>query len=1012
MSESNNSKSATATAAAVQSQSLPQPQSQSQSQSLPPSASASNGKTSAQPTLADLGIVPKSVNDSETEAQLRAALVQCTLTNAPCASASWQLHPSTLEAGSASQSVDEEMARLQVLKSYLVLDSERERRFERLTALVSRIFSVPIALVSLVDLGRQWFMSNRGLGDTRETPRNVAFCAHAILSTQDLLVVPDATLDPRFMNNPLVVNEPFIRFYAGAPLISPEGHKLGTLCIIDTKSRPDGLNLTEKQNLREMSAMVMDTMVNRRKERARQTSSKSVEIACTAHDLLTPLSGVQLSLSLLQDDTDLITQMDNHQKELLQTAGNCSDVMSRICHNTIESFRGDVMKKSIEKDKTSIDHGKEGYLIIANLVENLSKVMDPYPKRVPLTITVDGSTPSVVVADDLKIFRAALNFLTNACKHTDVGSVNMKILVKKTKSGMKELLFEVEDTGTGVDVELYSNLFVPFTEDNHEAKDKFGREHTEMTHSGLGLFSVASSISSIGGDYGFKPRPPNSVYAPSSNGHRDNSESVSSSETGHLNPVTGSIFWFSVPLVVPDNHDDIMKAYNRKVERLHSIESLPGSIQNVLGPPINTIHVNVSPAVNEEYNVSDSVEKRENKRTRFENTPDVANTVSTTSVDRFLIDKKSKVVSTVNMTDEEREKMYKKLTSKMLTPEPGCDSSAESASPGITKCQRTRHALVIDDSITIRKSIERALTKMGFAVTQACNGMEGLKQLQMSLFDVVLCDFLMPIMDGLDCVQQYRSWENRHRPWFRQVIIGISAHASKQDAERGADVGMDRFISKPLPLQTIKDLVVSPEVARASKALDEKYMDSVKECAEDEAPMLPPDLQIHAQKTQESSLKRKADDCGSLSSISAVDIPAGGLVCLIAEDSRSVARALVRAVESRGWRASVVDNGEAALRLLKMRNWDAVFLDDQMPMLSGTSCMSCFRQWETQNRVVKQNHMYLVSGNYISDQETSQGKTIFPAGFDGSLGKPINLKHLTNILEKASIKGKEQILTR
>lgn len=133
---------------------------------------------------------------------------------------------------------------------------------------------------------------------------------------------------------------------------------------------------------------------------------------------------------------------------------------------------------------------------------------------------------------------------------------------------------------------------------------------------------------------------------------------------------------------------------------------------------------------------------------------------------------------------------------------------------------------------------------------------------------------------------------------------------------------------------------------------------------------------------------------------------------MIAEDSRSVARALVRAVESRGWRASVVDNGEAALRLLKMRNWDAVFLDDQMPMLSGTSCMSCFRQWETQNRVVKQNHIYLVSGNYVSDQENSQGKTIFPAGFDGSLGKPINLKHLTNILEKASVKGKEQILTR
>lgn len=262
------------------------------------------------------------------------------------------------------------------------------------------------------------------------------------------------------------------------------------------------------------------------------------------------------------------------------------------------------------------------------------------------------------------------------------------------------------------------------------------------------------------------------MTVPSSNGHRDNNDSVSSSETGQQNPVFGSVFWFSVPLVVPDNHEDIMKGYNRKVERLHSLESLPSSVQNVLGPPMSTIHVNVNAARTEEYNVSDSVEKREIKRARFEKNPDVSNTVvSTASSDRLLIDKKSKVVSAVNMTDEEREKMYKKLTSKTLTPEPGCDSSAESTTPGITKCSRTRHALVIDDSITIRKSIERALTKMGFAVTQACNGMEGLKQLQLSLFDVVLCDFLMPIMDGLDCVQQYRSWENRHRPWFRQVII-------------------------------------------------------------------------------------------------------------------------------------------------------------------------------------------------------------------------------------------------
>jgi hypothetical protein len=121
------------------------------------------------------------------------------------------------------QSMKDELHRLQVLKSYLVLDSEREEAFDRVTGIASRFFDVPIALVSLVDLGRQWFMSNRGLGSVRETPRKYAFCAHAILNKNNILVVPDASKDFRFKRSPLVTGPPHIRFYAGAPLICPEG---------------------------------------------------------------------------------------------------------------------------------------------------------------------------------------------------------------------------------------------------------------------------------------------------------------------------------------------------------------------------------------------------------------------------------------------------------------------------------------------------------------------------------------------------------------------------------------------------------------------------------------------------------------------------------------------------------------------------------------------------------------------------------------------------------------------
>ena len=126
--------------------------------------------------------------------------------------------------------VDEE-ARLKALRSCGILDTASEERFDRITRLANRMFNVPIALVSLIDENRQWFKSCIGL-DVTETPRDISFCGHAILG-DDVFIIPDATKDERFADNPLVTDEPKIRFYAGCPLNYIDGSKLGTLCIID-----------------------------------------------------------------------------------------------------------------------------------------------------------------------------------------------------------------------------------------------------------------------------------------------------------------------------------------------------------------------------------------------------------------------------------------------------------------------------------------------------------------------------------------------------------------------------------------------------------------------------------------------------------------------------------------------------------------------------------------------------------------------------------------------------------
>ncbi|MDG1819980.1 MAG: EAL domain-containing protein [Porticoccaceae bacterium] len=135
-----------------------------------------------------------------------------------------------------------EKQRLEALRSLDLLDSKAESEFDELTALAAQICNVPVALVSLVDENRQWFKSKVGL-EVDETSREVAFCAHSILNPEQIMEIPDAHLDKRFADNPLVTEDPKIRFYAGAPLTTSSGHTLGTLCVLDYNPR----SLTDSQ---------------------------------------------------------------------------------------------------------------------------------------------------------------------------------------------------------------------------------------------------------------------------------------------------------------------------------------------------------------------------------------------------------------------------------------------------------------------------------------------------------------------------------------------------------------------------------------------------------------------------------------------------------------------------------------------------------------------------------------------------------------------------------------------
>lgn len=368
----------------------------------------------------------------------------------------------------------QEPKRLKALLDYEVLDSEDEAVFDELTELASNICGTQISLISLIDHDRQWFKSRVGL-DAKETPRNVAFCSHAILQEQ-VFEVPNALEDERFFDNPLVTEDPDIRFYAGAPLVTDNGYPLGTLCVIDRE--PKRLTDDQRRALEILAKQVISQLELRIRTRKleRINEQRGKMFAVVAHDLRGPFNGIMGMSKILKSKADSLKpdRIMHAAEGILESSFKVFQLLDELLQWT----KNELGAFQIEPTGMSMKQ------VCESTISFLSDALEL--KGVTLNMEIDRNVK--VVADKTLVKTVLRNLIANSIKYTP--KQGLITIVAEVDESMATIT--VKDTGRGIAKAIRDNLFSDYVTSEIGTKGEKG--------SGMGLKLCGDFIRKMDGD--------------------------------------------------------------------------------------------------------------------------------------------------------------------------------------------------------------------------------------------------------------------------------------------------------------------------------------------------------------------------------------------------------------------------------------------------------------------------------------------------------------------------------